>query len=210
LLEQYREMHREGDPGKGVAPEQMFDGRSLPRQAFRIKALVRRTGASTLLDYGCGKGALYRASPFTDGLQSWNSVREYWGVASIRLYDPAYPPYAELPAGPFDGVICTDVLEHCPIEDVPWIVRELFGYAEKFVFANVACYPAGKCLPNGENAHCTIRPAPYWREIFESAAALRPGLLWELWVDTMRGAPHQDMRLANFAQAPATPIWRMV
>jgi hypothetical protein len=210
LLEQYREMHRAGDPKKGVPPEQMFDGRSLPRQAFRIKALVRRTGVSTLLDYGCGKGNSYRAPAFTDGLQHWNGVREYWGVANVRLYDPGYPPYAELPSGSFGGVICTDVLEHCPLEDLPWIVGELFGYAEKFVFANVACYPAGKSLPNGENAHCTIQPASYWRAVFESAAAARPGVLWELWVDTTRGTPDQDTRLANFAQALSTPIWRMV
>jgi hypothetical protein len=66
-------------------------------------------------------------------------------------------PFSALPEGRFDGVVCTDVLEHCPEEDLPWIVGELFGYARLFVFANVACYPAAKKLPNGENAHCTIR-----------------------------------------------------
>jgi hypothetical protein len=54
-------------------------------------------------------------------------------------------------------VISTDVLEHCPGKvNVPWIVDEMFGYATRFVFANVAVIPAGKRLPNGENAHCTI------------------------------------------------------
>jgi hypothetical protein len=210
LLEQYRAMHRDGDPKKGIAAEQMFDGRSLPRQASRIKALVTKTGAQTLLDYGCGKGGAYQAPRFVDGLQTWNGIREYWGVEQVKCYDPAYLPYAELPAGSFDGVLCTDVLEHCPAEDLPWIVGELFGFAQKFVFANVACYPAGKSLPNGENAHCTLRPTAFWQEVFGAAATARPGILWELWVDVTRG---QDTRVANFPSpnvAPRVPLWRFV
>jgi hypothetical protein len=210
LLEQYRAMHRDGDPKNGIAAEQMFDGRSLPRQASRIKALVARTGARTLLDYGCGKGGAYHAPRFVDGLQTWNGIREYWGVEQVKCYDPAYPPHADLPTGSFEGVVCTDVLEHCPAEDLPWIVGELFGFAEKFVFANVACYPAGKSLPNGENAHCTLRPTAFWQELFEVAATARPAILWELWVDVTRG---QDTRVANFPPAnaaPRVPIWRFV
>jgi hypothetical protein len=190
----------------------MFDGRSLPRQAMRIKALVAKTGARVLLDYGCGKGNVYRAR-FMEGMQSWDGIRAYWGVEQVKLYDPGHEPYSKLPEGRFQGVICTDVLEHCPVDDMPWIVGELFGYAERFVFANVACYPAGKTLPNGENAHCTIMPLPFWKEIFETAARARPDLLWEVWVDTTRGTPDQDARIANFEQAPppaaSIPLWRL-
>jgi hypothetical protein len=51
-----------------------------------------------------------------NGVVRWNSMKEYWGVESIRCYDPGYPPFSTLPEGRFDGVICTDVLEHCPEE----------------------------------------------------------------------------------------------
>ena len=213
LVDQYRTLHRDGDPAKGIPAQAMFDGRSLPPQAPRIKALVARTRARTLLDYGCGKARLYSQPRFAEGVVSWNGIREYWGVAQVRLYDPAYEPHAELPAGTFEGVICTDVLEHCPEEDLAWIVDGMFAYAERFVFANVACYPAAKTLPNGENAHCTIRPLEFWRGLFEAAAARRPGLLWELWVDTNRGVPAGETRAANFAAqaAPAisAPLWRL-
>jgi len=158
----------------------------------------------------------------------WNSMQEYWGVESIRCYDPGHPPFSVLPEGGFDAVICTDVLEHCPEEDLPWIVGELFGYARRFVFANVACYPAAKTLPNGENAHCTIRPVAFWRALFDraaldaasdQAAAERSGLLWEVWADTFVNSAHQEARVANFEHAieappPSTPgrapVWRMV
>jgi hypothetical protein len=213
LLEQYRALHRDGDPKKGIAAEKMFDGRSLPPQAARIKTLIAKTGAKSLLDYGCGKGSVYAMPRFTDGLVSWNGIREYWGVAQVRCYDPGYQPHSELPVGTFEGVICTDVLEHCPEEDLPWIIAELFGYAERFVYANVACYPAGKVLPNGENAHCTIRPAPFWQALFEAAASRRPGVLWEVWLDTQRGVRAAETRLANFAAqttpAVSAPLWRL-
>jgi hypothetical protein len=85
-----------------------------------------------------------------------------------------------VPQQKFDGVISTDVLEHCPEEDLPWILDEIFGYAAAFVYLNVACFAARKTLPNGENAHVTVRPGEWWHERVSSAAALHPKLLWEL------------------------------
>ena len=59
-----------------------------------------------------------------------------------------------------------DVLEHCPEQDLRWIVAEIFGFANRFVFANVASYEAMTTLPNGENAHCTVRPSEWWNAVF--------------------------------------------
>lgn len=219
LVRLYREMHIEGDKAHGLAPEQTFPGRSLPRQAHRIKPLIAQTGSRTILDYGSGKGTQYRPAPIKqDGEVRWNSIQEYWGVESIRCYDPAYVPHSEIPAGRFDGVVSTDVLEHCPEDDLDWIIAEMFSYADKFVFANVACYPASKKLPNGENAHCTIRPTPFWRGKFESIAAAHPSVVWEIWIDELSGKSIQEVRAGSFekkvqAVAPASgrpPIWRMV
>jgi hypothetical protein len=181
LLEQYREMHREGEKHLGIPPEQTFDGRSLPPQAAHIKRLVQATGARSLLDYGSGKGRQYQPLRVVDreaGVD-YPDMKSYWGVDEIRCYDPGYAPFSELPSGTFDGVICTDVLEHCPEEDVAWILEEMFGFARKFVFATVACFPARKRLPTGENAHCTIKPAPWWQACIAAAAGARPGLTYE-------------------------------
>jgi hypothetical protein len=216
LLDQYRAMHRDGDARHGMAAEHTFDGRSLPRQAYRIRRLIAATGARTLLDYGSGKGKQYLPNGIMEnGVVRWNSMQEYWGVESIRCYDPGYPPFSTLPEGRFDGVVCTDVLEHCPEDDMAWIVGGLFGFARRFVFANVACYPAIKTLPNGENAHCTIRPIEYWRELFEKAAAAgERGVLWDVWADLPSGNTTREERFGNFETRPAaapgrTPLWRM-
>src|SRR5437763_1557904 len=79
-------------------------------------------------------------------------IAEYWDVDEVRCYDAGYQPYRKLPAGQFDGVISTDVLEHCPEEDLSWILQEIFSFARRFVFLNVACFPARKTLPDGTNA----------------------------------------------------------
>ena len=57
LLEQYRAMHRDGDVRRGTPAEQTFDGKSLPRQAARIRKLIARTGAKAVLDAGPKAGS---------------------------------------------------------------------------------------------------------------------------------------------------------
>jgi len=182
LTQMYREMHLSGERFLGIPPDQTFPGLSLPPQAARIRRLIERTGAVNILDYGSGKGQQYEKSfRLADGTVVEN-VQDYWGVDYVQCYDPSYPPFSKLPTGKFDGVISTDVLEHCPEEDVPWIVAEMFSFAERFVFANVACYPAKKRLPNGENAHCTIKPVEWWIKVVGDVAAGHPGLEWEVWI----------------------------
>jgi hypothetical protein len=181
LLEQYRTMHLYGETRLGIPPEQTFPGTSLPKEAPRIKEFIVRTGAKTLLDYGSGKGQQYwprRMNDAAEGVE-YPDIKSYWGVADVRCYDPGFAPFAELPMGRFDGVICTDVLEHCPEEDIPWILRELFSFASKFVYANVACFAARKTLPSGGNAHCTIRPTKWWGEQIADAARSNAAALYE-------------------------------
>jgi hypothetical protein len=183
LLRMYQRMHVDGERFQGVAAKFTFDGRSLKPQAQRIKRLIAATGASTVLDYGSGKGTQYDPKSFSvEGEGTWDSVLDYWAVDEVRCFDPAFLPFSTRPQGRFDGVICTDVLEHCPEEDVPWIVEELFSYAQRFVFATIACYPARKRLPNGDNAHCTIQPPEWWQEVFARTSAANGGLRWEAWV----------------------------
>lgn len=175
LVKMYGQLHAEGDPEKGIPAERMFDGRSLPPQALRIADIIRETGAKTILDYGAGKGQQYQPQPIElpDG-SSHASVAEWWGVEPVTCFDPGHEAFSTLPQGTFDGVISTDVMEHCPEEDLPWILGEIFGYARKFVYLSVAQYPAQKILPNGENAHCTLEPTEWWLERIAVAKSRKP------------------------------------
>ncbi len=198
----YRQMHQQGEKFFGVPPEKTFPGFSLDSQIGRIKDTIARTGARTILDYGCGKGQQYRPRTIGDGSGTeWPSVIDYWEIDEVVCYDPCYELYNKLPEGQFDGVISTDVLEHCPEEDVAWIVDEIFGYAKCFVFASVACYPARKRLPNGENAHCTIRPVEWWRDLAQVVASRHSGIDWEFWIqgeaETAQGKTYIEQKIGS-------------
>jgi hypothetical protein len=189
LLDLYARMHLEGETRLGIPAAQTFPGSSLGAHIVRIKRLIERTGARTILDYGAGKGMQYRPHKvIVDGQYVADGIAEYWDVDEVRCFDPGYGPHSALPEGKFDGVICTDVLEHCPEEDLGWILDEIVGYAKDFVYLNVACFPARKTLPNGENAHITVRSPQWWRELVASRATT----LWEL-----HAAHHVDGRLTE-------------
>lgn len=200
LVAMYRHMHEHGSGEHGLSGVATFAGSSLRRHVQRIKALIELTGATSILDYGCGKGALYLPSPLAiKGVGTFDGVVDYWDVDNVACYDPAYQPYSTLPKEQFDGVVCTDVMEHCPEEDLPWIVGEIFSYARRFVYVNVACFPAEKNLPNGENAHCTIQPPQWWGNLYGETARRYPGVRWEVWTlgPTGPGGEMREMRITS-------------
>ena len=159
----YRQLHAEGDQAHDIAAADMFDGRSLMPHVQVIGNCLHQAKCKSLLDYGCGKGSAYEkaTAKMPDG-RAVHGLKAIWGLDEIRLYDPGHAPYSEYPTGQFDAVISTDVMEHIPADDVPWVVREIFGFARKFVFINVACYPAVKTLPDGTNAHITQESPGWW------------------------------------------------
>jgi hypothetical protein len=170
LIGLYQSLHTDGDVLNGVPPEETFDGQSLRHHVVMIAQIVANFAIHTVLDYGSGKALGYEHWQGKRDGKPVAGLKAIWGVDQITLYDPAYAPHSVLPAGKFDLVICTDVLEHCPEEDIPWIVAEFFGLSERFVFCTVATYPAKKQLPNGENVHITLKSPAWWQAVFDEVA----------------------------------------
>ena len=173
-------MHAEGERFLlGLAAEATDPGVNLMPNLGRIHRLIQETRAATILDYGSGKGRQYEPQRIAlPGAGEWDGILDFWDVDEVRCYDPCYEPYSRLTEEKFDGVVWTDVLEHCPEQDMRWIVNEIFSFATRFAYAAVACYPAKSRLPNGENAHCTVHPPQWWRALFEEIAADHPGVRW--------------------------------
>lgn len=143
LIPVYVDLHRLGK----------FPGYSIRPYLAQITELVMVSGAKTLLDYGCGAGKQYSE-------ENWHVL---WNIMPT-LYDPAVPEFSKRPKAQFDGVICTDVLEHIPIDELPGVVADLVTYSRLWCFVTVCCRPAksNKNLPDGRNAHVTIRPEEWW------------------------------------------------
>jgi len=144
-------------------------------RAFKdlVKPLLTRFEVKSLLDFGCG-GSDYLEPGFADDM----NAKTFFDLDEVRLFEPARNIDQRQRS---DAVFCFDVLEHIFIADVPRIVRELFDLADKLLVVNVACYPARALLPNGENAHITVRPPVWWKGIFDSIAIEYPDVAVQLW-----------------------------
>ncbi len=189
LISQYQQLHLYGDVRRNIPPEKHYDGHALPRHAKSIKALVQHFKALTILDYGSGKGKQYTQPITLDDGQRYESIPEYWDVDSLTCYDPGYEPFSGLPEGTFDGVISTDVMEHVAEDDLEWVVEEMFSLARKFLFVNAASYEAFAHLPNGENAHCTVRPVQWWQDLMKRIGARHPEVRYFMSIDFRDGTP---------------------
>lgn len=138
LIEQYKHIHATKPYGRS----------SELKAGYVQRELMHLDKRDVLLDYGCGQSRLI------DWLAKMNDAK------GLR-FDPAIPAYDTPPSGPVDAVICTDVLEHIPEENVIEFlgkIRTLTGNA----YFNVSVREAFENLPNGENAHCTVKPAKWW------------------------------------------------
>lgn len=147
-------------------------------RAFKdhVKPLFNNFQVKTLLDYGCGGSNYENVGFFQD-----QSAKTFFELQNVYLYEPARNIDQRRQA---DAVVCFDVLEHIFISDVPRVIRELFTLCEKLLIVNVACYPARALLPNGENAHITVRPPLWWKGIFDAIAIEFPNINVQLFCST--------------------------
>lgn len=111
-----------------------------------VLAYADQIDAKTVLDYGCGEGALSEAAkPFR----------------RILNYDPGMTGRDGLPK-PVDLVVCTDVLEHVEPEKLDNVLGHIGHLAAKAAFVVISTRPANAVLPDGRNAHLLVRPAEWW------------------------------------------------
>lgn len=124
-------------------------GISAGKWADAVDDLARRLPAASVLDYGCGRGFLWREL----------SARDL--PYSFHEYDPAIAGY-EAPPESADLVYCGDVLEHIEPDYLDAVLDHIAKVARKAVFLVIATCPAVKTLADGRNAHLIVDPAWVW------------------------------------------------
>lgn len=137
-LEQYQLLHREkeyGVSGDGHVPQ--------------IISLMSED-ADSILDYGAGQS------------NTAHLLKLKTGIEDVVAYDPAVVGRSEKPRRSFDVVVCTDVMEHIPEDEILGVLLDIRRYANKEAIFAIALREAAQTLPNGENAHCTVKPAAWW------------------------------------------------
>ena len=147
-----------------------------------------------ILDYGCATGFLL------NGLYShgYTNTHGYdisdWALSKLDKEKHSVIDLEE-ENQKFDMGFFLDVLEHIYISDLKNVISDLYYYASKIVVLQVACYEAKAKLPNGENAHITVRNPLWWKGFidaissnFEStktalvcSTAFRKALIFNVW-----------------------------
>lgn len=111
-----------------------------------VSTLVEKSGAETLLDYGCG------------------SMRNLAKVLNCDVlyqgYDPAIPAFSA--KEPADLVVCIDVLEHIEPDLLTNVLTDLQSLTKRLAFLTVHTGPAVKTLSDGRNAHLIQEPPEWW------------------------------------------------
>jgi hypothetical protein len=155
-LAEYRKLHS----------EHKFPGRSMLQYVPVIADLIAEYGSKKILDYGCGEGT------------QWSHERAHnaLGIDIPTLYDPAVPEWSQRPIpedGKFDGVICTDVVEHIPESgnygnELKAAVEHIASLTGQWAFISVCCRPSKHMrFTDGGNVHCTIHPFEWWQEFMK-------------------------------------------
>ena len=163
VVEKYKLFHKNGTKNQpGVST---FLGYSLSKWIVKIKEINELNKCSSLLDFGCGKGFLYN-NKFKINGEEYTNLFNYWKIDEIYLFDPAVEKYSLYPKKKYDGLICTDVIEHIPEDDVINFIDNLFKLTNKFIFAVIATIPASKYFDDGKNIHLSLKSQNVWKDIF--------------------------------------------
>jgi hypothetical protein len=169
LIALYETMATGGyDRTDGIKVEVAFSDFELRSFRKPVRTLLRQHDVRTVLDYGCG-GSSWSLKGFDD--ETGESAIEYFGLSGAAHYEPARGIDERRPV---DCVVSFDVLEHIFISDIPATLRDMFSYAGRLLVLNIACYPAAARLPNGENAHITVRPPLWWKGMIDGIASEYP------------------------------------
>lgn len=119
-----------------------------------VRGIVEETGAKSVLDYGCGKGALKRA---LHGIK-------------VHEYDPAIEGKDIKPSSA-GVVVCLDVMEHVEPEFTENVIWDICWLATRAVLVVVSCKVGGKLLADGRPAHINVQPKAWWHRKFTAAAS---------------------------------------
>lgn len=133
----YRELHA----------RHAFQGDTWRAHLGLLRECVADLETKTILDFGCGpKGGLSAELG-----------------SNVTPHDPFIERFAISPWGrEYDVVFSSDVLEHMTLRQITSLLGNVVSANAEYVFLSISTREAKKRLPNGANAHLTVRPPSWW------------------------------------------------
>ena len=164
------------------------------KHAETVQKIVTAIHATSVLDYGCGKGSLARALPFP-----------------IWEYDPSIPEKSRSPR-PADLVVCTDVLEHIEPDKLMPVLADLKRCVLQVGYFVIHTGPAQKVLADGRNTHLIQQNADWWvahlKRFFVIGQVSTMGPLVQVLVGPLNGVAPQRSITSVIVSNP-TPLVEM-
>jgi mitochondrial fission protein ELM1 len=137
------------------------------RLSGRAVELIAGNPADRVLEIGLGRAA----TPV--------EVRQLLQKARFQHLDLADPAH-RWPDEPVGAVLATNLLDHVPSEDLPWLLDELFARARGWLYLAVTAEPPAFGTEQGGDVHCGRRTPDWWRTHVAEAASRRPQVSWHL------------------------------
>ena len=120
-----------------------------------FEACIEKWKPRSLLDYGCGKGAMLQ------------QLRQKYPHLHCLGYDPAVNIYCQKPKQKFDVVFCNDVLEHVEPLYLDNVLKFIEHHSEKYAWLRIDTQPDNKILTDGRNAHLIQQDEDWWSEMLQ-------------------------------------------
>jgi cyclopropane fatty-acyl-phospholipid synthase-like methyltransferase len=128
-----------------------------------VVELIKTFSGKKILDLGCGKGTY---SVILEGMG--------YDVMATDIIDrdlvnfENYYISTDYKYRKVESIMCLDVLEHIPEEEVPTMLKAMYESCEQ-AFITISHYKAHNKGPNGEELHLTVKPPLWWeRKLIEA------------------------------------------
>lgn len=133
--------------------------------------LLRKSGAKTVLDAGCGSGKLMRALIEECGSEfsvhgfdiAENCLDHFFDKTKKDILTVGVLWDKEDFNKKYDAIICCDVLEHIPTEKIELVLDNFYHCAKRFCYLSIAlqqdCFGL-KIV--GKHLHLTVKEPDWW------------------------------------------------
>ena len=175
-LQYYKDIF-EGKPflrdGKEITinEKSVFDGGGIQLIYDELEYELDKRGSGTVLDFGSGTGVHWTKKVRIPGQRELQTASEFFGprLRGFYRYDPAHPEYCIKPIGKFDIIMCTEVLEHIPTDELPELLTEMKSYLtdDGVVILTIPKGLSNNAFPDGKNLHITLMETKEWNELLD-------------------------------------------